>query len=98
MSSDLPMNDFAGIHGSDVNTTVTMAQDAWNTIGSNNIIAIELGNEPNSYSRDNYQISDYVTQFQQYSDAVSQTLGFSSNDPIYVTGDLSYPAVGNWNA
>lgn len=81
---------------SDVETTTTMAQDAWNTIGKDNILAFELGNEPNSYA--NYEPSDYATQFQEYSDAVSKALGLSNDDPIYLAGGLSFPAVKEFNA
>jgi len=91
------MNRFSkGDKGSDVNTTTTMAQDAWKTIGSNSILAFELGNEPNSYA--NYEPSDYATQFEQYSDAISKALNLANNDPIYLVGGLSYPALKEWNA
>jgi len=97
VKSDIPMNNFQkGASGSDVQTSTTMAQDAWKTIGSNNILAFELGNEPNSYP--NYAPSDYATQFQQYSNAVSKALNFSDNNPIYLAGGLSYPAVKDYNA
>jgi len=92
------MNDFAkGNKSSDVGTTTTMAEDAWKTIGSDNILAFELGNEPNSYPG-TYEPSDYATQFQQYSDSINEALGLSSNDPIYLAGGLSYPALKEWNA
>ena len=91
------MNKFSkGDKASDVDTTTTMAQDAWERIGSDNILAFELGNEPNSYA--NYEPSDYATQFEQYSDSISKALNFSNNDPIYLAGGLSYPALKEFNA
>lgn len=90
------MNNFGGNAGSDTTTTTRMAQDVWDTIGSDNILAFELGNEPNSYN--NYDLSDYATQFQQYSSAISKALNVSNTDQIYLAGGLSSPAVGQWNA
>jgi len=90
---DIPMSNKA----TDVDTSVTIAQSAWETIGSENILMLELGNEPNSYGN-SYDASQYATQFESFSTAVAQGLNLSTSEPQFLVGSLANLPSADWNA
>jgi hypothetical protein len=90
---DIPMNN----KNSSTDTSVAFAQDAWKTIGGDNIEALELGNEPNSYGK-GYDPSQYAQDFQQYSDAIAPALSLSNSEPNFYAGGLANLPSSAWNA
>lgn len=90
---DIPMNN----KNSSTDTSVSFAQSAWNTIGADNIMALELGNEPSSYGKD-YDPTQYAQDFQQYSDAIAQALGLSNSEPNFEAGAIGNLPGPQWNA
>lgn len=77
---DIPMEK-----KTDVDNSVAFTKQAWTTIGADNIVLLELGNEPNSYGTD-YAPSDYATQFNTFSTAINSAIGISSDDPRWQVG------------
>jgi len=90
---DIPMSNKA----TDVDTSVAIAQSAWETVGSENILMLELGNEPNSYGN-SYGASQYATQFESFSTAVAQGLNLSTSAPEFLVGSLANQPTSDWNA
>lgn len=77
---DIPMKK------GDLQNSERFVKDAYRLIGADNIVALEIGNEPNNYGK---SITDYVRQWKNWSAQILDTLGLNADTAIYQAVALS---------
>ena len=84
-----------------LNKTIAFTKAAVQSIGKNNLEAVEIGNEPDLYVGQGkrlkgYNLSAWVQEFLRYTDAISQNVDLPTG-PIYQAGAFAWDPGHSWS-
>lgn len=76
----------------DLNNSLLFVKEAYKTIGASNIYAFEISNEPNYPGHvrlEHWSMTDFASQWRNWSDNISKALELSKDSKIYQAIALS---------